>query len=401
MVKEIGFGIIGCGIAAKWHVEAAMTGCGTRLVGVFDANADRAAEFASKYNCQAFLSAEELVASDDIDIVCICVPSGLHAKYSVMAANACKHIIVEKPLAMTVEQIEAVTSACERNKVQGTVISQLRFTPAVVAVKRAIDEGRLGRLILGDMKMKYYRSSEYYKSAAWRGRRDMDGGAVMNQGIHGIDLLLHLMGPISSVSGFSKTLIHDIESEDTACFAVEYASGAIGSITATTSLYPGYPRIIEISGTKYWNDNDDAAGLRPETVTVQLLRDGELIETVVIGAEDNWSYTFTDLPDNDGYGYYYTYTVTEQLVANYWLRVDGYDLYNTVIDEEPPTFNTFRRFREEELEELLTIFDYGVPLWGGLLGTGDEVPVYPFVFAGIGIAALVAFVVLNRKRRKA
>jgi len=250
MVKEIGFGIIGCGIAAKWHVEAAMTGCGTRLVGVFDANADRAAEFASKYNCQAFLSAEELVASDDIDIVCICVPSGLHAKYSVMAANACKHIIVEKPLAMTVEQIEAVTSACERNKVQGTVISQLRFTPAVVAVKRAIDEGRLGRLILGDMKMKYYRSSEYYKSAAWRGRRDMDGGAVMNQGIHGIDLLLHLMGPISSVSGFSKTLIHDIESEDTACFAVEYASGAIGSITATTSLYPGYPRIIEISGTK-------------------------------------------------------------------------------------------------------------------------------------------------------
>jgi len=251
MVKEIGFGIIGCGIAAKWHVEAAMTGCGTRLVGVFDANADRAAEFASKYNCQAFLSAEELVASDDIDIVCICVPSGLHAKYSVMAANACKHIIVEKPLAMTVEQIEAVTSACERNKVQGTVISQLRFTPAVVAVKRAIDEGRLGRLILGDMKMKYYRSSEYYKSAAWRGRRDMDGGAVMNQGIHGIDLLLHLMGPISSVSGFSKTLIHDIEAEDYGIAEMAYENGLIARLSATTS-YPAsswYTR-IEVYGDK-------------------------------------------------------------------------------------------------------------------------------------------------------
>ena len=250
MVKEIGLGIIGCGTAARWHADSAGMTEGARLAGVCDSSFERAAEFAEKYGCLAFSSAEELVASKDVDIVSICVPSGLHAKFAVMAANAGKHIIVEKPLALTNEQIDAVTEACERNGVMGTVISQLRFTPAVMAVKRAIDEGRLGRLILGDMKMKYYRSPEYYKSADWRGRRDMDGGAMMNQGIHGIDLLLHLMGPMTSVSGVCKTIVHDIESEDTACFSVEFENGAVGSITAATTVSPGYPRIIEISGTK-------------------------------------------------------------------------------------------------------------------------------------------------------
>lgn len=154
---------------------------------------------------------------------------------------------------------------------------------------------------------------------------------------------------------------------------------------------------VNVAGTKHWNDNDDAAGIRPEQVVVQLLRDGTVIDTVAISAAENWSYSFNDLPDNDGYGHYYTYTVAEQLVPGYWLRVEGNDLYNT---REEFKRMRFGNFREEELEELLDIFDYGVPLWGGLLGTGDEIPVYPFAFGGLGLLALVAFLLYNRKRNR-
>lgn len=154
---------------------------------------------------------------------------------------------------------------------------------------------------------------------------------------------------------------------------------------------------VDVAGTKHWNDNNDAAGIRPEQVVVQLLRDGTVIDTVAISAAENWSYSFNDLPDNDGYGHYYTYTVAEQLVPGYWLRVEGNDLYNT---REEFRRMRFGNFREEELEELLDIFDYGVPLWGGLLGTGDEIPVYPFAFGGLGLLALVAFLLYNRKRNR-
>ena len=160
---------------------------------------------------------------------------------------------------------------------------------------------------------------------------------------------------------------------------------------------------IDISGTKHWNDNDNAAGIRPESVTVYLLCDGELIDTATASEENGWSYSFTDLPDNNGYGIYYNYTVSEELVPGYWLSVDGYDLYNTprtrTTGEDEPT-TTFGRLRVEELEELLTIFDYGVPLWGGLLGTGDEIPAYPFVLSGMGLLALVAYLALNHKRKR-
>ena len=153
---------------------------------------------------------------------------------------------------------------------------------------------------------------------------------------------------------------------------------------------------VSVNGTKFWHDDDNAAGIRPEQVVVQLLRDGNVIDTAVVNADGNWTYTFDNLPDNDGYGRYYTYTVSEQMVPGYWLRVEGYDLHNTPQIFEPVTFS---RFREEELEDLLDIFDYGVPLWGGLLGTGDEIPVYPFAFGGLGLLALVAYLLYNRKRK--
>ena len=248
---KFGFGIIGCGMISKWHAEAIRDIDNAYLVGVTDINKARAVDFAENNECIAFSDVDSLVQNEDIDVVCICVPSGLHSEYAVKVAKAGKHFVVEKPLAITREQLKAVVDACEENHVKGCVISQLRFSPSVQKAKRAIDDGLIGKLLFADLTMKYYRSPEYYSSVGWRGTRKMDGGgALMNQGIHGIDLIQYLAGPICSVSGICKTLTHDIEVEDTASLTVEFENGAIGTITGATSAFPGFPRYIEINGTK-------------------------------------------------------------------------------------------------------------------------------------------------------
>jgi predicted dehydrogenase len=249
--RKFGFGVIGCGMIAKLHAEAIAAIDGAYLVGVADSNKDIALEFAARYDCAAFSSPDELIASNDVDIICICIPSGLHAEYAVRVASAGKHFIVEKPLAITREQLSSVIEACEKNRVKGCVISQLRFAPDVQKAKRAIEDGLIGRIVFADLTMKYHRSEEYYSSSQWRGTKAMDGGgALMNQGIHGIDLIQYLAGPIISVCGVCKTLVHSIEVEDTASLTVEFESGAVGTITGSTSVFPGFPRYIEINGTK-------------------------------------------------------------------------------------------------------------------------------------------------------
>ena len=250
-MKKYGFGIIGCGVISKWHADSIEQINEARIVGAYDTRYEGAVKFAKERNCKAFKTLEEMLACDEIDIVCICTPSGLHAKLAIQAANAGKHFVVEKPMAITKKQVIDIIDAVEKNKVKGAVISQLRFTESIQRVRKAIQNGELGRIILGDVYMKYYRSPEYYASAGWRGTWEMDGGgALMNQGIHGIDVLQYLVGPVVSVSGVCKTLTRDIEVEDTANLIVEYASGAIGTIQGTTSVEPGYPRVIEISGTR-------------------------------------------------------------------------------------------------------------------------------------------------------
>ena len=249
--KKYGFGIVGCGMISRWHANAVSLIDEAELVGVCDRKPESTMRFAKENNCKAFESYEELLACDEIDIVCICTPSGLHSPQAVMAANAKKHFVVEKPMAITREQIEDVINACEKNNVKGAVISQLRFTESIKYVKKAIEDGELGDIIIADVYMKYYRSPEYYASAEWRGTWELDGGgALMNQGIHGIDVLQYLAGEVKSVCGICKTLARDIEVEDTANVLVEYKNGAIGTIQGTTSVNPGYPRVISISGTK-------------------------------------------------------------------------------------------------------------------------------------------------------
>ncbi len=250
-MKTYGFGIIGCGIISQWHSTAIENIENAKVAGAFDMNQARAEEFAAEHNCKAFPTLEEMLACPEIDVICICTPSGLHAEAAVAAANAGKHVVVEKPMAITREQLAAIVEAVERNGVQLTSISQRRFSDSITKIRNAIAAGEFGRLLIGDVYMKYYRSHEYYASAGWRGTWAMDGGgALMNQGIHGIDLLQHLMGPVKSVSAICRTMDRKIEVEDTAIATVEYENGAVGIIEGTTCADPGFPCRIEISGTR-------------------------------------------------------------------------------------------------------------------------------------------------------
>jgi len=250
-MKKYGFGIIGCGAIARHHADAISKIENAYLAGVTDNVKASCERFVKDFPCKIFDTVEDMLACDEVQIVSICTPSGLHAPIAVKAANAGRHILVEKPMAITKEQLHDMIEAAENNHVKVAVISQLRFCESVQKVKKAIDNGELGKIILGDVYMKYYRSPEYYASAGWRGTWAMDGGgALMNQGIHGIDVLQYLVGPVKSVYGICKTMARDIEVEDTANVLVEFENGAIGTIQGTTSVTPGYPRILEISGTK-------------------------------------------------------------------------------------------------------------------------------------------------------
>jgi UDP-N-acetyl-2-amino-2-deoxyglucuronate dehydrogenase len=191
-----------------------------------------------------------MLAHPGLDVVSVCTPSGAHREPAVRAANAGKHVVVEKPLEITVPRCDAIINACDEVGVRLCAIFPSRFSPANVALKRAIDEGRFGRLTLGDTYVKWWRSQEYYDSGGWRGTWALDGGgALMNQSIHNVDLIQWLMGDVASLQAMTATLCHErIEVEDTAIAMVRFQSGALGVIEAATSAYPGLLKRTEIHG---------------------------------------------------------------------------------------------------------------------------------------------------------
>lgn len=246
------FAIIGCGMISNWHAQAVNEIKDAELVGVTDVYEPARIAFAEKYGVRAFESVEALLAEPEIDVVCICTPSGLHAPLAISCANAGKSIVVEKPMAITREEIAGILEACERNHVKMSVISQMRFAPGIQAARKAVEDGVMGKIVVADLNMKFFRSQEYYDKGGWRGTWKMDGGgALMNQGIHGIDMLQYIMNsPVKAVSARTRTLVRNIEVEDTAVAILEFENGALGQIVGTTSVTPGYARTIEICGDK-------------------------------------------------------------------------------------------------------------------------------------------------------
>ena len=202
--------------------------------------------------CEVFGDLDALLAAPGLDVVCICTPSGAHMEPAVRAAAAGKHVVVEKPLEITLARCDAIIDACDRAGVRLCTIFPSRFTAANLRLKEAIALGRFGRLTLGDTHVKWWRTQEYYDSGGWRGTWQLDGGgALMNQAIHNVDLLYWLMGDVESITAHTATLAHArIEVEDTAVASLRFRNGALGVIEAATSAYPGLLKRTEIHGDR-------------------------------------------------------------------------------------------------------------------------------------------------------
>ena len=247
MSNKIKAALIGCGMIADTHLTALLN-AGADVVGVYDANLDRAADFAAARGMKAYNSMDELL-SDDITVVSVCTPSGTHASLAETIMEHGKYAIVEKPMALTVEECARIIEVEKKTGRFCAPISQLRFSPVFRQVRTAIEVGRFGRMIMGLLSMKYYRAPSYY-AGSWRGTKEMDGGgALMNQGIHGIDMMCGLLGYPISVSGHTATLLHDIEVEDTAVASLVFPNGTLGVIDGSTAVTHAKPRRLELCGT--------------------------------------------------------------------------------------------------------------------------------------------------------
>ena len=262
-MKTYGFGIVGCGMISEYHAKAIAELPNGELRAVASRSEANAKRLTDPYRVPWDRDHRDLVRRPEVDIVCICTPSGAHLEPAVAAAEAGKHVVVEKPLEVNLERCDALIGACERHGVQLCAIFPSRFQDAAQALKRAVDAGRFGRLTLGDCYNKWWRSQEYYDSGGWRGTWKLDGGgALMNQAIHAVDLLQWFLGDVESLCGFTDTLCHErIEVEDTAVAALRFRNGALGVIEATTSVYPGEMRRIEVHG------NAGSAVLESEYIT--------------------------------------------------------------------------------------------------------------------------------------
>ena len=246
----IGFGIIGCGMISRFHAKAVADLKGAKVVACFDSFTAAADKLGAEIGCQVYHDLDAMLADSRVDVVMICTPSGVHMEPAVAAAKAGKHIIVEKPLDITLKRCDAMIAAAQKAGVVLSTIFPSRFHQSSQLLKKAIDGGRFGRLTMGDAYVKWFRTQEYYDSGAWRGTWALDGGgALMNQAVHSVDLLLWLMGPAVEVSAYTATLAHQrIEVEDVAVATVKFASGALGVIEASTATWPGELKRIEISG---------------------------------------------------------------------------------------------------------------------------------------------------------
>ena len=243
-------GILGAGNISDTHARAAQSIAGVEVVAVYGQNHDKAARLARQYGARTFDTFEAFLDHRPMDIVAIGTPSALHADEGIAAVERGLHVLVEKPVDVTLARSDALIDAADRAGVKLGVFFQDRLKPDVVRLKGLIDAGTLGTPVIASGRVPWYRPPDYYGQSRWRGRRALDGGgALINQAIHTLDLMLHLWGPIASVDARAATRLHQIEVEDTLVATMTFASGALGLFEATTAVYPGYPRRIELTGS--------------------------------------------------------------------------------------------------------------------------------------------------------
>jgi len=246
-VQKLGFAIVGAGFIGQVHAEVLSGIEQAELKAVYNRSPERGRALANRFQIEWYDDFEKLLARDDIDVINICTPSSLHRDFAIPAAKAGKHLIVEKPLDVTVEKCDQIIEAAAENSVTLSVIYQNRFKDAVQAMREALDENRCGKLVLGDAQIKWYRPEEYFQG--WKGTKKYDGGgALMNQGSHTIDLLQWMMGDVEVVFGNVATLVHKIEVEDVGVATLQFKSGALGIIEGSTAIYPGLDERLGVYG---------------------------------------------------------------------------------------------------------------------------------------------------------
>jgi len=244
-------GILGGGNISDTHARAARETPGVELVAYWGRDPEKASGMAARYGGRAYRDLDGFMRHRPMDAVLVGTPSGLHAEHARAAARQGLHVLVEKPLDVTTEHIDALVDECDRAGVKLGVIFQDRTAPHLVWLKSLLATGALGSAILVSARVKWHRPPEYYAGSGWRGRWALDvGGALMNQAIHSVDLLLWLLGDIARVYASTRTALHDIEVEDTAVACLEFAGGAIGTLEAATSAFPGFPRRVELTGSE-------------------------------------------------------------------------------------------------------------------------------------------------------
>ncbi len=252
MNDPLGFAIIGTGMIANFHAQAIREVPGAKLIAGYSRSPDKTREFAEQQNCRAAASIEELVNDPEIHAACITTPSGAHADAAVPFLEAGKAVLCEKPLEISLDAVDRIVSAAERGGGLLAGVFQSRFGRGAQVLKTAIEAGRFGTLTLCSAYIKWWRAQSYYESSSWKGTWTLDGGgALMNQGIHAVDLLQWLAGLPSHVAAFYDTLAHPgVQAEDTLAAALKFPHGAMGVIEAATSCWPGDDLRIEIRGDK-------------------------------------------------------------------------------------------------------------------------------------------------------
>jgi UDP-N-acetyl-2-amino-2-deoxyglucuronate dehydrogenase len=287
--RSVRVALVGCGRISGNHVAAIDKIDGLDLVAVCDLEIERARALADDRGTPAFRTIEELLAGVECDLVAVCTPSGLHPAHGIAAARAGKHVVTEKPMAISLADADALVQACDAAGVHLFVVKQNRLNPPVQLLRRAVEKGRFGRIYLANTTVRWTRPQEYYDAAPWRGTWEFDGGAIMNQASHYVDLMQWLVGPVESVVAKTATLARRIETEDTGIAVLRFRSGALGVIEVTVLTHPrnfegsitilGEKGTVKIGGTavnrvEHWqfadyDDDDkliDAASTSPPTV---------------------------------------------------------------------------------------------------------------------------------------
>lgn len=248
-MQRVRFGIIGAGNAGLIHAKSISEIENAELIAISSPTKEKTKKLVEEFKIDYYPDFREMLKRKDIDAICVLTPSGTHAQIGIEVARSRKHVIVEKPIDVNLKMADALIEECQKRNVKLSVISQRRFSDAVMKIKHFVENGKLGKLNFGGAQVKWYRSQEYYDSSAWRGTWDLDGGgALMNQSIHYVDILQYIVGPVDEVFSYCGTKAHEIEVEDLLVGSLKFKNGALGLIEANTTVYPGLFARLDIYG---------------------------------------------------------------------------------------------------------------------------------------------------------